>query len=599
MCSEEKVLEASEPNLTGFDINLLSPAELLVIKIELEGVQRRVLIDSGASNSLIKDEVISDPSTIEKRSRVTEILGLGNSRVAVCGEVKSSIKVWGRWFEVDGIVVGGSSIEYDIILGIDFLRKYGFTICMSSRKLSFNCDDGSRVKVELSTDNELVDEWVERVPVLSVNDVRLDNEVKLITGDMSALSEYHGMFWFEGVNKNVVTLDGVFDPQAGGIKIFGKTGQSGKGVTVKKNEVIGYAYSMVVTEDEIEDTSSWTSERLREEVKLGDQLDNEQKDKVWTMLMELKEALSEGENDIGAAKVEPHRIELTNETPIWQKARSFSQPINEEINRQCQDLLVNDIIEYSDSNWSSPIVPVRKGDGSLRLCVDYRQVNKVTCTEKFPMPNLSKCIYRASNVKYFTKLDLIRGYYQVPIEPQSREYTAFSTCENHFQFKRLSFGLKNSGIAFQKLMQQILSPVMCSNVIVYIDDILIMSQSYEEHLTMVKKVLNLLRQYGIKIKVTKCEWFVDSVTFLGHVVSREGIRKSEDFTRKVRNIERPVTIKQMRQFLGLINFQRKFVKNCSLLTKPFSELITGPNGKKVIWTEELDRKFEELKVTKD
>ena len=170
------------------------------------------------------------------------------------------------------------------------------------------------------------------------------------------------------------------------------------------------------------------------------------------MLLKVNQALSTGDHDIGDARVEPHKIELNNSTPIWQKPRTFAQPVNEEIEKQCKELLFNDIIEYSNSRWSSPCVPVRKPDGSLRLCIDYRKLNAETKTEKFPMPNLNSCIYKADRMRIFTKLDLVRGYYQVKLDEDSKKFTAFSRPTNHYQFKRLSFGLKNSGIAFLSLI---------------------------------------------------------------------------------------------------------------------------------------------------
>uniref|UniRef100_A0A6A7FN12 RNA-directed DNA polymerase n=1 Tax=Hirondellea gigas TaxID=1518452 RepID=A0A6A7FN12_9CRUS len=211
------------------------------------------------------------------------------------------------------------------------------------------------------------------------------------------------------------------------------------------------------------------------------------------------------------------------------------------------------------------------------------------------MPNLTQCIYKAHNINYFTKLDLVRGYYQVPLDEDSRPYTAFSTTQNHFQFKRLSFGLKNSGIAFQKTMQQILSPHITSNIIIYIDDILIMTETYEEHLSLVSKVLQTLSTNGIKIKVKKCEFFQSQVNFLGHVISKQGITKSPDFIQKVQDYPRPTNITQLRQFLGLVNFQRKFVQNCSVIAKPLSQITGGPKRKTIKWTDEQIEAFNTLK----
>lgn len=211
------------------------------------------------------------------------------------------------------------------------------------------------------------------------------------------------------------------------------------------------------------------------------------------------------------------------------------------------------------------------------------------------MPNLSDSIYSAHNTKFFTKLDLIKGYYQVPLDEESKQFTAFITPHGHFQFNTLSFGLKNSGIAFQKMMQQVLEDFCFKNVIVYIDDILIMSKTFEEHMDIVRKVLLTLQNNGIKVNVKKCDFFQPEVTFLGHLIGTEGIKKSPEFIEKIRDYPKPATITELRQFLGLANFQRKFVDNCSVIAKPLTELTGGPKKKVLTWTEEMEMAFETMK----
>ena len=143
---------------------------------------------------------------------------------------------------------------------------------------------------------------------------------------------------------------------------------------------------------------SWTLEKVQSQVDLGAcELDECQKREIHGMLMEVSKVLSKGDDDIGDAHVTPHQIVLSNETPIWQRPRNFAQPVNEEIENECKELLASNIIEFSDSRWSSPCVPVRKADGKLRLCIDYRKLNFVTLTEQFPMPNLNHCLYKAHN----------------------------------------------------------------------------------------------------------------------------------------------------------------------------------------------------------
>ena len=144
-------------------------------------------------------------------------------------------------------------------------------------------------------------------------------------------------------------------------------------------------------------------------------------------------------------------------------------------------------------------------------------------------------------------------------------------------------------------MQEILTPLQSNLVLIYIDDILIMSKSYEEHLELVEKVLRLLERYGIKIKVKKCEFFVSEVNFLGHVLGANGIRKSPEYVEKVKNFRRPETVTEMRKFMGLVNFQRKFIKDCSQIAKPLTEVTGGPKKAKIKWTDEQVAAFEKLK----
>ena len=152
--------------------------------------------------------------------------------------------------------------------------------------------------------------------------------------------------------------------------------------------VVGNISTIVELDDENETEDEWTLDKLKSEIDMGE-LSEEQKKTVYNMLLKTKSALAINENDIGKAKVTPHKIVLTNNTPIWQKPRRFAEPVNEEIERQCKELEMMEIIEKSNSPWSSPVIPIRKVDGGLRLCIDYRKVNSVTKPEKFPMPNLS------------------------------------------------------------------------------------------------------------------------------------------------------------------------------------------------------------------
>ena len=328
---------------------------------------------------------------------------------------------------------------------------------------------------------------------------------------------------------------------------------------------------------------------------LTEYLSDNEKDRVMEVLREHKKVFSHSEADIGYLGTVQHRIELLDSTPVYQKPRRFPEHVAEQIESQCEELLLLDVIEPSTSAWNSPLVPVMKKTGQWRLCVDYRRLNLVTKPDRFPLPNLTDSIYSLHGMKYFSCLDLIKGFYHVALDGDSKELTAFATPRGHWQFKRMPFGLRNAPAAFQREMQQVFNGYPRNNVIVYIDDVLVMHESFEGELKLMGKVLTTLENYGLKIKPDKCSFFDKEVEYLGHIVGVDGLRKSPTFIKKVAEIQLPNTVGQLREFLGLVNFQRKFVPDFSTLQKPLSEKTTFRKSKTLIWTEEMTQSFNDVK----
>ena len=219
----------------------------------------------------------------------------------------------------------------------------------------------------------------------------------------------------------------------------------------------------------------------------------------------------------------------------------------------------------------------------------------MTKPDRYPLPNLIDAVYSLRGNKYFTTIDLVRGYYQVEIDENSRELTAFSTPHSHYQFKKLPFGLKNAPSAFQREINAILQDFPWSKVVTYIDDILIMEESLDKHLMLIEKVLKTLLKFGIKVKPEKCEWVKESVEFLGHIIGQDGVRKSPKYMQDVENVPHPETVEQLQGFLGLIGFQRKFIPNCSTLQKPLSILTSLKKKSRIEWNAERLKAFDDLK----
>ena len=576
-------------------INVLQPSKLMMMNIEIKGEMVKGMIDSGSTYSFTSSEVAKRLGLNVQRMVTKEVNSYGGHVLTTIGMTKVELVIGRLVIEVELQVLENKvAYNYEVILGLDFLKYNGVELDLEERKIEVRGQGSSYAAVGIDSDGKGEQSIYSNLPVYAAEEMAVGSGervwIKFAVPNLKLSAQEH---YFEGCEEKTMNCSGIVSEDVEKILCENRSKKKKK---IKKGEQLGMISLLIDEDEKLEEEESWSWQKLKEAVRLKDgRLSDNNKGEVLEMLMRVNKALSKGDGDVGRIKVEPHKIELKEHKPIWQKPRSFAEPVNQEIENQCKELLSENIIEHSNSNWSSPCVPVRKPDGTLRLCIDYRKLNHVTIPEKFPMPNINNYLYKPQQIQYFTKLDLVRGYYQVELEENSKAYTAFSTPNNHFQFKRLPFGLKNSGIHFQKTMQEVLAPLQGNLVLIYIDDILIMSRTYQEHLELVEKVLILLEKYGIKIKLKKCEFFVEQVNFLGHILGASGIKKSPEFVEKVINFKRPETVTDMRKFLGLVNFQRKFIQNCSQIAKPLTEVTGGAKKAKIDWTEERVKAFDGLK----
>lgn len=578
-------------------------SNLLQIDIDFNKKTEQALIDTGSCRSLISYNMVNDCCI--DCTEVLRVFGIAEvGGIIAIGKIKLATIVNGISMKPHEFIVIPSSVNLptSIVLGTDFLRANKFEINVLLRKLTWH-DNNSVIDLYLDQEGTVEKRVIRKLPcyALSKANVGSDETTELLVGSSTVLSNVSGKEtllystgFSKGRGKDLAGISGIVSDNAQHIRIlmtnFGHTNS-----IIQKGQLVGFLSTVVeLTDDGSNVEEQWTRESLQAAVDLSG-LSEEQKTQVWGVVEANQMVLSMGDHDIGQVGITAHRIELYDETPIYQKPRRFPPPVAEEIEGQCQGLLQLGIIEPSASPWSSPVVPIRKKDGSIRLCVDYRLLNKVTKPDKFPMPNLTDSIFSLHGIKYFTKLDLVRGYYQVNLEDSSKEFTAFSTPHGHYQFNRLSFGLRNAPAAFQREMQEVLREFPWKKVVVYIDDILIMETSFEKHVELVGQVLQTLKIHGIKIKPEKCEWCRTEVEFLGHIVSREGVKKTKSYVDKVDCFQRPTTVRELREFLGLINFQRKFIPNCSVIQKPLSAVTGGGGKKKLLWTSEMEAAFNALR----
>jgi hypothetical protein len=275
-----------------------------------------------------------------------------------------------------------------------------------------------------------------------------------------------------------------------------------------------------------------------------------------------------------------HQIHMTPDAkPVSRPTYRLSPAEKREVERQLKEQLSQDWIEPSVSPWGSPILFAQKKGGTLRMCVDYRALNKYTVKNRYPLPRADDLFDSLHGAKYFSSLDLASGYHQIRIAEEDRPKTAFRTPFGHFQYKVLSFGLTNAPATFQAAMDAMLGPLIGKGVLVYLDDILIYSETWEEHLYLLRQVLQRIRNNKYYCRLWKCNFGQTSIEYLGHIVSNGEIRMDPAKLEAVSTWPTPRMVPQVRQFLGFTNYFRKFIQGYSLLVKD----LTGLTAKSSEW----------------
>ena len=219
-----------------------------------------------------------------------------------------------------------------------------------------------------------------------------------------------------------------------------------------------------------------------------------------------------------------------------------------------------------------PIVIVPKKDGSIQLCIDYCKVNEITRKDAYPIPRVDDTLDTLVGAKWFSTLDLKSGYWQVEVHKDDREKTAFCTHEGLFQFNVMAFGLCNAPATFQRLMDMVLKGLLWNNCLVYIDDIIIVGRTFEQHLNNLAQVFDRLEQVGLKLQPHRCHLLQSKVQFLGHIISPDGVSPDQEKTNKVKEWPSPTSVKEVQQFLGLASYCRRFIKGFASIAAPLHKL---------------------------
>lgn len=302
-------------------------------------------------------------------------------------------------------------------------------------------------------------------------------------------------------------------------------------------------------------------------------LSPEWRDRISAKLNDLSDVFAQHDLDFGRTSKVKHRIKLSDETSFKQRARPIHPNDLSAVRRHLQELRESGVIRESDSPFSSPIVVVRKKNGDVRLCVDYRKLNSQTVKDS--LPNLEESFSALSGSRWFTVLDLKSGYYQIEVEESDKHKTAFSCPLGFWEFNRMPQGITNAPSTFQRLMEKCMEDLHLTEVLVFLDDLIVFSRTPEEHEERLLKVLTRLREYGLKLSLEKCKFFQTSVRYLGHIISETGVQTDPEKISALKTWPKPKNLKELRSFLGFAGYYRRFIRDYSKIAKPLNDLTAG------------------------
>jgi hypothetical protein len=575
----------------------------------------KALVDTGAKKSCIDVNTFNrlriqcDPVTDD----LCCLFGADGQPIKILGTVLADVGIKGlRMPTVFQIM---ENLTYPLILGIDFLKEHQATIDTHNSIITFY-DDLVATPFARKRPHNITYVRSRRsvtIPPLSeaVIQCNIDRHYKLQTSIMEPVDNIN--------NKNIAVARCVVSPSSYIVmcRILNPTSSSvflKQGFALCTIEPIEINENSSVTslndkqspklpqtqKSKLKNSNVRSAQEILDEMGLKidkDKLSDTDYQNLTQFLVTNKDVFASSITDLPGTNRVLHRIETTTNKPIRQRMYRTTPADREEISRQTEEMLKMGVIVPSDSPFSSPVVLVSKSNGQKRFCVDYRRLNDVTEENHHPLPNMTTILdcMAERQPRIFSVLDMRSGFWQVALDPATAYKTAFSTSEGHYEFRRLAFGLRNSPATFQQLMTSVLRHLLFKYALVYIDDILIFSSNMKDHLSHLDEVFKRFREANLKLHPEKCQFAVPEVKYLGHILSDKGVHVDQSKVTAVRDYPRPTNLKQLRGFLGLSGYYRRFIKDYAKTAHPMHQLLK--KNAKFDWNEDCENAFNKLKTT--
>ncbi|UYV72292.1 K02A2.6-like [Cordylochernes scorpioides] len=560
------------------------------VVITINGQNVEALVDSGADYSVISESFrrnLKIPFFAEKGP----VLRVANRKhIETLG--RCNLKVSIEELEIYFTFVVFSECSHHIKLGLDFFRATSAVIDCGRGEIHLKESVNDGLEEDLPS-HALEDCFV---PARSIKKITVINED--IRGGKDLMIEGSKYLILK---KELVIPSSIINFHHGRGEIWVTNGTSQNQI-IPAGMLVGYLrkigssgiYSVDTAEDEKFQSNIKNEDRRQQILSLVDErLNEEQKSMIAECLEKYSEVFDFDRKSFSTTSNVKHKIDTSDSRPIKQRPYRVSPVERRAIQSEVDKMIKMGIVQPSESPWSSPVVLVKKKDGSWRFCVDYRKLNKVTKKDVYPLPRNDDVLDSLTGAKLFSSMDLRTGYWQIEIDEEDREKTAFITPDGLYEFRVMPFGLCNAPATFERMMDKLLAGLKWTICLCYLDDIIVYATSFKEHIERLGKVLRCIQQAGLCINHEKCRFGSREIKVLGHLVTESGIRPDPDKIKAITNFPTPKTTTEVRSFMGLCSYYRRFVKDFANKAKPLHDLLR--NNVKFLWSNEQEQSFQILK----
>ena len=558
---------------------------------KIGGKETEMIVDTGSSVTIISGNLRETLSTndckpVEKSQPMT-LMTANQEKMQVTEQVQVKLEIANKSFMQDAAVV--KDFSYNVLLGNDFLKKSNAVIDFNKSKMIL---DDEKDEVDVVVEQEKQDNLF---ITIQENEILPPRSEIILLIDSGCLVK-NKSFIFEP-DVNLMQKQGILIAKCLVHEVYQVPiricNLSNTPITLFAKTRLGCLEEVneILLNEEVKVKSS---NQLPNGVDLSNtKLSVEQKIQLQDLLKKYEDIFAIDFKNPGITDVAKHKIDTGEVKPINGPKFRISPKENEIIKQEVEEMLASKIIEPSSSPWSSPVVLVKKKDGKLRFCVDYRKLNAVTKKDVYPLPRIDDTLDSLKNARYFSTLDLASGYWQIPVEEEDQQKTAFSTKQGLFQFKVMPFGLCNAPATFQRTMDRLLMNLKWNICLVYLDDVIIYSKTFEEHLDHLEQVFIRFRNANLKLKGPKCNFAQEEINYLGYVISKNGILPDSNKLKSIQEWNPPRNVKEIQKFLGLCSYYRRFIQDFAKIAEPLTSMIK--KDKIFDWTSECQKSFLNLK----